>query len=89
MNKPITRPVTIRIGADKVRLLDDLAEVTDRTRAWHVEQALDAYLDLQAWQLRHIGKGLEQLEAGQGIPQADIEADLDAWGREDKNAPRS
>ena len=89
MNKPITRPVTIRIGVDKVRLLDDLAEVTDRTRAWHVERALDAYLDLQAWQLRHIGKGLEQLEAGQGIRQADIEADLDAWGRDDETDPRA
>ena len=89
MNKPITRPVTIRIGADKVRLLDDLAAVTDRTRAWHVEQALAAYLDLQVWQLRHIGKGLEQLEAGQGIPQADIEADLDDWGRNDETDPRA
>lgn len=89
MNKPITRPVTIRIGADKVRLLDDLAEVTDRTRAWHVEQALEAYLDLQAWQLRHVKRALEQLEAGQGIPQAEIEADLDAWGREGETTPRS
>ena len=89
MNKPITRPVTIRIGADKVRLLDDLAEVTDRTRAWHVEQALEAYLDLQAWQLRHVERGLEPLEAGRGIPQAEIEADLDAWGREDETNPRS
>ena len=89
MNKLITRPVTIRIGADKVRLLDDLAEVTDRTRAWHVEQALDAYLELQAWQLRHIKKGLQQLEAGQGIPQADIEADLDAWSEDDETASRS
>ena len=89
MNKPITRPVTIRIGAEKIRQLDDLAEVTDRTRAWHLEQALDAYLDLQSWQLRHIKAGLEQLEAGQGIPQDEIEADLDTWGRVDETDPRS
>ncbi len=80
MNKPETRPVTIRISAGKVEDLDELAEATDRTRAWHVEQALDAYLDVQSWQVRHIAKGLAQLEAGEGIPQEEIEAYLDTWG---------
>ena len=80
MNKPETRPVTIRISAGKVENLDELAAATDRTRAWHVEQALDAYLDLQSWQVQHIAKGLAQLEAGEGISQEEIEAELDTWG---------
>ena len=79
MNKQETRPVTIRISAGKVQDLDELAAATDRTRAWHVEQALETYLDLQSWQVRHIAKGLAQLEAGQGIPQEEIEAELDTW----------
>ncbi len=80
MSKPTTQPISVRISADKVEELDELAQVTDRSRAWHVEQALAAYLDLQRWQLRHIQKGLEQLEAGEGIPQEEIEAYLDSWG---------
>ncbi len=89
MNKPVTQPISVRISADKVEELDELAEVTDRSRAWHVEQALAAYLDLQRWQLRHIQKGLEQLEAGEGIPQEEIEAYLDSWGRDPATKRRS
>ena len=80
MNKPETRPVTIRISAEKVENLDELAAATDRNRAWHVEQAIDAYLDVQSWQVRHIAKGLAQLEAGEGVPQEEIEGYLDTWG---------
>ena len=80
MSKQETQPVTIRINAGKVKDLDELAAATDRPRAWHLEQALDAYLDLQSWQVRHIAKGIAQLEAGQGIPQEEIEAELDTWG---------
>jgi predicted transcriptional regulator len=80
MEKHETRPVTIRISAGKIEDLDELAAATDRTRAWHVEQALDAYLDLQRWQVRHIAEGLAQLEAGEGIPQVEIETELDTWG---------
>lgn len=81
MNKAETRPVTVRIRASKVDELDELAESTDRTRAWHVEQAVNAYLAVQKWQVRHIAKGLAQLEAGQGIPQEEIEEYLDSWGQ--------
>ena len=88
MNKHETRPVTIRISAGKVEDLDELAAATDRTRAWHVEQALDAYLDLQSWQVRHIAKGLAQLEAGKGIPQEEIEAELDTWGDDEAGPDR-
>ncbi len=88
MSKAATQPISIRIGADKVEELDELARATDRSRAWHVEQALAAYLDLQRWQLRHIEKGLDQLEAGEGIPQEEIEAYLDCWGADPDGDPR-
>lgn len=88
MEKHETRPVTIRISAGKIQDLDELATATDRTRAWHVEQALDAYLDLQRWQVRHIAEGLAQLEAGKGIAQAEIEAELDTWGDDEAGPDR-
>ncbi len=76
-----TRPVTVRIAADNLTQLDALAEATERSRAWHVEKALEAYLDLQAWQMQHIATGLAQLEAGEGIPHEEIVADLERWGK--------
>ncbi|MDP6951208.1 MAG: CopG family ribbon-helix-helix protein [Alphaproteobacteria bacterium] len=81
MPKPATRPVTVRLNSGDVDKLDALAEATERSRAWHVEKALEAYLDLQAWQLEHIAKGLDQLESGEGISHEEIVADLEGWGK--------
>jgi predicted transcriptional regulator len=81
MPKAATQPVTVRLASDDVAKLDALAEATERSRAWHVEKALAAYLDLQAWQMQHITTGLAQLEAGEGIPHEEILADLDRWGK--------
>ena len=89
MPRIATQPVTVRIDKAKVAELDALAEATERSRAWHVEQALSAYLDLQTWQLQQIQKGLAQLEAGEGIPQEEIEAEFDrreAEARTDQEA---
>lgn len=77
MPKAVTQPVTVRLASDDVAKLDALAKATERSRAWHVEQALTAYLDLQAWQIEHIKKGLAELGAGLGIPQEEIEAELE------------
>ena len=88
MSKRVSQPVTVRISTATVEQLDQLATVTDRSRAWHVEQALDAYLDLQRWQLQHIRKGLEQLAHGEGIPQEDVEAYLETWGTPEDDRQR-
>ena len=43
---------TVRISPEKQRQLDALAQVLDRSRNWVVSDAIDQYLDVQAWQLR-------------------------------------
>ena len=83
-----TQPVTVRISAARVEQLDVLAVATDRTRAWHVEQALNAYLEVQRWQLQHMKEGLAQLERDEGVSQEEIEAYLDTWGKDGKARPR-
>ena len=89
MSQTVTQPITVRIDKAKVAELDALAKATERSRAWHVEQALAAYLDLQAWQIEQIKTGLAQLEAGEGIPQEEIEAEFErreAEARADQEA---
>lgn len=80
MSDAKNQSISLRLAAAKVELLDDLAKATDRPRTWHVEQAIEAYLEVQAWQLKHIAKGVAELEAGEGIPQEEIEAYLETWG---------
>jgi predicted transcriptional regulator len=71
-SKSETQTLSVRVDADTADRLDRLAEATDRPRSWHIEQALDAYLDVQAWQIREIEKGVAELMAGKGVPHSKI-----------------
>ena len=73
--------LSFRVGADKARQLDELAAATARPKSWLLEQALDAYLEVQAWQVAHIEQGVRELDRGEGVPHAEIAAWLKTWGR--------
>ena len=59
-----TNTVSLRVSDAVAKELAELAASTDRPKAWHLEQALHNYLELHAWQIRHLKKGLADLEAG-------------------------
>ena len=87
MSKPEIQAISFRIGSEKLRKLEALAGATDRPRSWHIEQALDAYLDVQAWQLEHIEKGIAAIEAGRVVPHEKVRAWLSSWGKDDEREP--
>ncbi len=45
---------TIRIDEEKQQKLDMLAQSMDRSRNWLVNEAIDNYLAIQAWQVEQI-----------------------------------
>ncbi len=73
--------LSFRVDADKARRLDELVTATARRKSWLLEQALDAYLEIQAWQVAHIEQGIRELDRGEGVPHAAIAARLKTWGR--------
>jgi len=81
MNKPETQAVSFRIRSEKVDKLERLATATDRPRSWHIEQALDSYLDVQGWQIAQIEKSMAEMDAGEGIPHEEIKKQLSTWGK--------
>jgi len=81
MNKPETKSISFRLRTEKVDELESLAKATDRPRSWHIEQALEAYLDVQAWQVAQIEHSVAEMDAGKGIPHADIRRELRSWGK--------
>jgi len=84
MNKPETQAVSFRIRSEKVEELQRLAKATDRPRSWHIEQALDSYLDVQAWQVAQIKKSIAEMDAGKGVPHSEIKKELSTWGKGSK-----
>lgn len=84
MGSEATRAISFRIGADRLEQLERLAEATDRPRSWHIEQALAAYLDLQAWQVAQIEQSIAELDAGLGIPHEEVKREMARWRRKRK-----
>lgn len=67
-------PLKVKAG------LASLAEQTDRPVAWHVNQALSQYVELNQWQVKAIKKGLESAKAGRLIPHDEVVAWVESWG---------
>lgn len=68
------KSVSFRLDAKKLAELDSLANAQARDRTYLLGEALEAYLDVQRWQLEHIREGVRQADAGKGIPHKDVVA---------------
>ena len=79
--------LSFRVDPKKARAIDELAKATDRPRSWHLEQALDSYLEAQAWQVKHVQEGLKELQAGESVAHEDVAAWLSRWGTPDEGRP--
>ena len=58
MGKPDTKTISLRLPADRLAELERLAKTTGQPRSWHMARALDAYLDVQAWQIEGIKQAI-------------------------------
>ncbi len=79
-----SEPITVRAAKDMVGEIDALAAAMDRSRNYVVVQALQAYLDANAWQIARIRDGLAAADAGQVRSAASVFSDIAAkhgWTR--------
>ena len=67
------KTVSFRTDARKVDALDALAEAQDRDRSYLLNEAVDHYLDLQAYHMREIEAGIREADAGDLIDQSEVE----------------
>jgi len=84
---PSNEPLSFRVDPKKARAIDELAKATDRPRSWHLERALDSYLEAQAWQVKHVQEGLAELQAGESVAHEDVAAWLSRWGTSNEGEP--
>ncbi len=67
------KTVSFRTDSRKVEALDALAEAQDRDRTYLLNEAIDHYLDLQAYHIREIQAGIREVEAGETVEQNEVE----------------
>ena len=67
-----TEAFSVRTDPKKVRKLDKLARQQDRSRNYLVNQAIDQYLELLAWQDERIKEGIRAADAGRFASDAEM-----------------
>ena len=70
--------VSFRTDAERIKALDAIAEGQDRNRSYLINEAIDNYLDVQAWQREHIRKALAAADAGEIATDEEV-AETFAW----------
>jgi predicted transcriptional regulator len=74
-----TEAFSVRTDAKTVIKLDKLAEQQDRSRNYLVNQAIDQYLELLAWQDERIKEGIKAAGAGRFASDAEMDAIFDKY----------
>ncbi|WP_072384043.1 CopG family ribbon-helix-helix protein [Novosphingobium sp. NDB2Meth1] len=71
-----SEPITVRTSKETIARIDALAASMDRSRNYLVGQALEEYLERNAWQIERIEAGLADLRAGRVIPAEDVFSEI-------------
>lgn len=69
-----TAVLTLRVPVEVKQQLDKLADATHRSKSWLAGEAIQRYLDLEAWQIRETVTALAEADAGDFATAAEIEA---------------
>ena len=71
-----TTTISFRIPVEKVEELAHLAALQDRDRTYVLNEAVDQYLDLNAYHTALIREGLRQADAGELVPHEQVVAEI-------------
>ena len=80
---------TLRVDSSTKKRLEKLAKSTGRSRSFLAAEALDAYLDVNEWQVAGIRKAIASLDRGEGVAHKAVETWVKSWdGKRERPAPR-
>ena len=66
------RTISFRLDEEKVEALDGLAETVDRDRTYLLNEAVDNYLELQAYHVQLVHQGLAAAKRGEAVDPAEV-----------------
>lgn len=69
---------SIRLPEELRGKIDRLARATGRSKSFLMQEAIERYVDEEAWQLEQVEEGLRADDAGEHVPAAEMEA---FWAR--------
>jgi RHH-type rel operon transcriptional repressor/antitoxin RelB len=80
---------TVRVEPEVKKRLEKLAKSTGRTRSFLAAEALNAYLDVNEWQVAGVKRAMASLDRGDGVPHQEVKDWVNSWGRKrERTAPK-
>jgi predicted transcriptional regulator len=76
-----TSRVSFVIEANKRARLDQIAAMFGTNLSAVINEALDQYIDLHAWQLTHIQEGVAEAKRGDFATDAEVDAFFSDYGQ--------
>ncbi len=70
---------SLRLSKDTKCRLEELAKATGRTKAYLAIDAIEKYLDMEAWQISAIQQGIKDIDENNYVSIDDVKKD---WGIE-------
>jgi predicted transcriptional regulator len=74
---PTSIPVSLRVPADLIETLDNIAAALERSRSWVMLRALRQYVADEGQEVLDVQEGIAELDRGEGIPIEDVLAEMD------------
>jgi len=65
--------ISLRIDDEKIEKLDHLSKITKRDRSFHINEAIENYLEVQEWQLRHIKDAIAEANNDEFASHKDLQ----------------
>ena len=83
--------MTLRLDADTLARLDELAQATDRSKAWLAAEAVKTYMAVNQWQTKAIREAVTRANQRNArfVNHDEVDAWLASWGiRKERKPPR-
>ena len=71
--------VTLRMGKDRVKMLDDIGKCYDRDRSYIVNEAVEEYLVRRHWQLEEVKRAMAEIKEGKVLTEEEFLRDVASW----------
>jgi predicted transcriptional regulator len=71
--------VSARLNPDTAKKLELLAKATTRSKSYLVAEAIETYVDEQAWQIEAIKDGIQEADKGQFATDKEVEKTFKRW----------
>lgn len=84
--RELSNPITMRLPLDVLEEIEQIAEISNRSRSWVFVRALKSYLAAEGREIIEIAEARRAIDNGEGHDLDDVLEEMDASPNDHKNA---